>query len=137
MEMTIKQLADEFGVSKDKVKYQVRKLPSNYLGKKGNVTYVKEQGIIRLREIFEKNYLGNSLGKNGENYPDFTHYEKLIDMLEKELETLRGQLEEKDEQIKKAHTLLDQEQQLRLAEMTKQALLEEKPKGFWSRLLGK
>jgi DNA-binding Lrp family transcriptional regulator len=122
MEMTIKELADELGVSKDKIKYRVGKLPSNYLVKKNGVTYLKSEGIQAIREQVGENSPVNSLG----NYPPFTQYDKVVDLLEKELDVLRKQLEEKDRQLEQAHKLIDQEQQLRMVTEQKLILLEEK-----------
>jgi len=59
---TIKQLADELGVSKDKVKYQVGKLPENYLVKVDKIIHLTDDGILKIKEIL--------LGKNMENLPD-------------------------------------------------------------------
>ena len=122
MEMTIKELADELGVSKDKIKYRVGKLPSNYLVKKNGVTYLKSEGIQAIREQVGENSPVNSLG----NYPPFTQYDKVVELLEKELDVLRSQLEEKDKQLEQAHKLIDQEQQLRMVTEQKLLLLEEK-----------
>lgn len=122
MEMTIKELADELGVSKDKIKYRVGKLPSNYLVKKNGVTYLKSEGIQAIREQVGGNSPVNSLG----NYPPFTQYDKVVDLLEKELDVLRKQLEEKDKQLEQAYKLIDQEQQLRMVTEQKLMLLEEK-----------
>lgn len=126
MEMTIKELADELGVSKDKIKYRVGKLPSNYLVKKSGVTYLKSEGIQAIREQVMGNSPVNSLG----NYPPFTQYDKVVDLLEKELDVLRKQLEEKDKQLEQAHKLIDQEQQLRMVtEQKLQFLTEQKDEG--------
>lgn len=122
MEMTIKELADELGVSKDKIKYRVGKLPSNYLVKKNGVTYLKSEGIQAIREQVGGDSPVNYLG----NYPPFTQYDKVVDLLEKELDVLRKQLEEKDKQLEQAHKLIDQEQQLRMVTEQKLMLLEEK-----------
>jgi len=67
---TIRQIADEIGESKDKVKYQVGKLPSNYLVKVGKITHVTDDGIAKIKEIMVGKGVGNSLGKNRE----ITHF---------------------------------------------------------------
>ena len=126
MEMTIKELADELGVSKDKIKYRVGKLPSNYLVKKNGVTYLKSEGIKAIREQVVGNSLGNSLGNFLEDYPPFTHYDKMIELLEKELDVLRKQLEEKDKQLDQLHKSLDQSQQLQAMAEQRVKLLEQK-----------
>lgn len=52
---TIKQIADELKVSKDKIKYQSKKLPSNYLVKRDGITYIKNEGI----QAIYSNIIGN------------------------------------------------------------------------------
>ena len=56
---TIKELADILGVSKDKVKYQLRKLPSNFTYKKGNITYLKKEAVTTITKILSGNEPGN------------------------------------------------------------------------------
>lgn len=101
--MTIKELADELKVSKDKIKYRVGKLPSNYLVKKHGITYLNALGIEAIREMMGVNYPGNY----PPNSPSFTHSEKLVEMLQKELE-------QKNQQIDNLMKLLDHEQHLRM-----------------------
>ncbi len=124
---TIKQVADELGVKKDKVKYQVGKLPSNLLVKKENRIYIKNNGIKRLYGIFEK----KSIEIKSDNLPDFIHLEKTIKLLE-------NQLLAKDKQIESLLTKLDQEQQLHLLTSQKANTLElelkEKKKRKWFNL---
>ncbi|MDR2728875.1 MAG: hypothetical protein LBB56_07060 [Chitinispirillales bacterium] len=83
---TIKQVADELGISKDKIKYQVRKLPGEYIQKTGNVTYINSDGVHILRER-----VGNLPGKAKGNNPlltnDLPTVYPLYEMLQQELET--------------------------------------------------
>ncbi len=121
---TIKQIADELGIKKDKVKYQVGKLPSNLLVKKGNTLYIKNNGIKRLYDIFDI----HPIEKKTENFTDFSHLEKTIELLE-------NQLIQKDKQIESLLVKLDQEQQLHLLSNQKVNVLElelkEKKKRKW------
>lgn len=106
---TIKELADELGVSKDKIKYQVRKLPSNNTYKKGNITYLKKEAISRIYTV-----LGNEgAGKNTQLLPS----DYLLSELKKKDEYLMAkdsQIAEKDQQLATMQKLLDQQQQLTL-----------------------
>lgn len=99
MEKSIKELADELGVTKDKVKYQVKKLPTNYLLKKGKITYIKNEGIEQLYELFGKNYPPFTRVKLPTLPTDFTHLESIINVLEKSTELLQNQLKQKDNTI--------------------------------------
>ena len=110
---TIKELADILGVSKDKVKYQLRKLPSNFTYKKGNITYLKKGAITTITKVLSD----NESGKLPSKFP----YSLSADYLLKEIETKNNHIEEKDRQIEKLQKaletqqkLLDQQQQLTL-----------------------
>jgi len=132
MEKTIREIAEEFGVSKDKIKYQVKKLPSSWVKNRGNVIYVNAEGIKYLADI-----LGIKREKSEEIYPNFNHFENIIKTLENELKILQSQLEVKDKQIEELTRLLDQQQQLHMAEQKKVFLLSDKSetkKGLLSKL---
>lgn len=139
---TIKQIADELKVSKDKIKYQSRKLPSNYLVKRNGITYIKNEGI----QVIYSNIIGNIDKVIPSEIPiNNTHY---IESLNSQLSIKDKQLQEKDNQIKSLLEKLDQEQKLHLATIQdKQRLqlelkeIKEENKqeklSFWDRLLGK
>jgi DNA-binding Lrp family transcriptional regulator len=96
MVKTIKELADELNVSKDKVKYQVRKLPSEFTSKENGITHIKDIGIEVIRtKLFNK--------KTSE-LPSL--------YLEKELAFLQNELKDKNNQIEKLHQLLENQQVL-------------------------
>lgn len=99
MEKTIKELADELGVTKDKVKYQVKKLPTNYLLTKGKITYIKSEGIEQLYKLFGKNYPPITREKLPTLPTNFTHLESIIKVLEDNTKLLQEQLKQKDLQI--------------------------------------
>lgn len=155
MEKTIKELADELGVSKDKVKYQARKLPSKLTTKKSGVTYLNKEAIAIIKQ--------NLVGSYNQVENDVLPTELLIKQLKKSNELLS----EKDKQIEKLQDsqkmfqkLLDQQQILTLQANKKIEQLEiqlsteeippdhpskksnadvapEKSKGFFSRLFTK
>ncbi|HHX66559.1 MAG: hypothetical protein WAO56_01640 [Miniphocaeibacter sp.] len=105
MEKTIKQLADELGVSKDKIKYQVRKLPSEYLSKKNGITYLSNDAITIIKNELEGKIPNKSIG-NKTNLPiNFTH--QIIKDKNTEIEFLKNQIE-------RLNNLLDQQQKLNL-----------------------
>ena len=139
---TVKQIADELKVSKDKIKYQSRKLPSNYLVKRDGITYIKNEGI----QVIYSNIIGNIDKVIPSEIPiNNTHY---IESLNSQLAIKDKQLQEKDNQIKSLLEKLDQEQKLHLATIQdKQQLqielkeIKEENKqvklSFWDRILGK
>ena len=110
---TSKELADILGVSKDKVKYQLRKLPSNFTYKKGNIIYLKKEAVTTITKVLSGNEPGNLPSELPDSLP--------TDYLLKEIETKNNHIEEKDRQIEKLQLaletqqkLLDQQQQLTL-----------------------
>ncbi len=93
---TIKELADILGVSKDKVKYQLRKLPSNFTYKKGNIIYLKKEAVTTITKVLSGNEPGNLPSELPDSLP--------TDYLLKEIETKNNHIEEKDRQIEKTST---------------------------------
>ncbi len=95
---TLTQLANELGVSRDKIIYRYKKLPEDHYYKENNTIYIKENGIQQII-----NELGDDIGEatpqaHEENSP-------LNDYLIE-------QLTKKDEQIEQLQKLIDQQQQL-------------------------
>jgi len=90
---TIKQVADELGVSKDKVKYQVGKLSSDYLVKTGQVTYLTDDAVLKVREVM----LGKISKKSPSKNQEILHF---LPGEENELyKILKAELASKNEQI--------------------------------------
>lgn len=103
---TIKQIADELGVSKDKVKYRVKKLPSNWVKIENGITYITPEGernihIMLGKKIgknLEKNYLHSIESTFNETFFS-TNEQQKIKELEKKVVELEKQLE-----IERAHS---------------------------------
>jgi len=161
MKKTIKELADELGVSKDKVKYQTRKLPSELTSKIDGVTYLSESAIDTVSLILT--------GKNTQELPSDFNHQLPTRFIEKELEKKDNEIKEKNKQIDNLHELLKQQQKLldqqqvltlqankKIAELeltvneeeekkgeketpeeVKQETNDGKPKSFFSRLFGR
>lgn len=106
---TIKELADELGIPKNKVNYQVSKLNSKYIVKIDGIKYLTRQAQKNVTEHISI----KSNDKSNTNLDSFKHH----------IEYLETQLKSKDNQINKLHDLLDQQQQLQLKT---QQMLEEK-----------
>lgn len=115
---TIKEIADELGVSKSAISQKLTdEFRSKFTDKKeinGRVTVViDEEGAEWLRTHNKKKKKGNN-GKNDDV-----------------IQVLKKQLEKKDEQIEKLQILLNQSQQLQLKQNEKIELLETKQKKHW------
>ncbi|HBI1562909.1 TPA: DUF536 domain-containing protein [Enterococcus faecalis] len=119
---TIKELAEELGVSKTAINKKVsdenRKL---WFAKIGNKFVINEIGQIAIKSMFltenenlkrkpvvEKSKTENH--KNANQVPDL----ELVSFFKKQLDQKDIQLQEKDTQIKQMQKLLDQQQQLTL-----------------------
>jgi len=154
---TIKQLADELGVSKDKVKYQARKLPSELTYKIKGITYLNSQAVSIIT--------GNVNGKKSGDYPEKLPSELPSYYLVEQLKIKDAEISEKNKQLErmmdsndKLQKLLDQQQILTLQANKKIEELElkneepengegtegkiekepqEKNKSFFQRLFGK
>ena len=100
MEKTIKELAEELGITKDKVKYQVRKLPSKLTINRNVVTYLGVEAISIIKSELKNNSKGKQTGK----LP--------IEYLMEELEKKDYELKEKNKQIDVLHRMFEQQQKL-------------------------
>lgn len=116
---TIKQLADEIGISKQALNKRIDNLGCrNQLSKNGNTWLIPESVEKRLKE----NKIDNHRQPTN-NQP--------VDTL---VDTLLKQLEEKDKQIETLMRTLDQAQQLQALAETKLKAIEDKQqpkKTFW------
>lgn len=106
---TIKEFADELGISKSKVHYQVSKLNSDQIVILNGIKYLTNA----VQKEITKNLGVEKTVELDSELNDFKH----------QIEQLEMQLSKKDEQIATLHNLLDQQQQLQLKT---QLLLEEK-----------
>lgn len=109
--LTIKQLADELGVDKNKVNYQANKLSSEMVKRIDGVKHltIDAQSIIKT-EINKLNDELNTEFDTESNVKD----SDIIQFLNSTIDGLYEQLRIKDEQIKQLHILLSQSTQLRL-----------------------
>ena len=135
---TIKQIADELGLEKDKVKYQVKKLPTEHVKKQGNVTYITPDGERLLLLALGKSPGEIPTGAGGlpadaeEIPPESPPVPRLspagdaaqgrIKELENEIEKLKIQLEYERAaavEAQKWRELFEREQELRLIQLSK------------------
>lgn len=137
---TIKEYADHIGVSKDKVKYQLKKLPSEYQIKDENgIVRITERGIDELNFIFNKIPSATSelTDKPALTDDNSVIYLAHIKSLEKQIRFLESQIEAQNEQISKDKALMLQKagQVSSLIEQNKQLAIETKSKWkkFWSK----
>ncbi len=135
---TIKQIADEMGVSKQAVFKKI-----DNLGLRQQLSKVNNQWLI---DNNAEKMIKETFSKAGKTTTDSSTNASTIDRL---IDTLKVELKAKNEQIATLQRLLDQEQQLRMVTEQKLLLLEEKQEEeeqnqqpeeketFWSRLWNK
>ena len=113
MDKTIKQLDDEFGLSKQAIRKRINQLPTSYHYVGTNHTiYITEEGAKILASKVSTNH--QQVG---------TNVDTKVDTL---IETLTAQLKVKDEQIERLQQSLNQAQQLQAIAEQKIKLLEQK-----------
>lgn len=127
MNKTIKQIADELQIDKQKV---YRYIKSNHINEalreahqKNNVKYYDEAAQMQIKKAFAaKSTSKRSTSKSTSK----VHHEALNEALLDTIDMLKNELKTKNEQIENLHTLLDQEQKLRLVAEEKILKIEEK-----------
>jgi len=133
---TIKQIADELGIPKHKVKYQVDKLPQNCVEKIGEILHVTDEGIAILQ--------GLKVEKKNSSLEKFTEElsSQIIEVLRTELEAKNKQLEAQSRQITELTNALTLAQQTAAVAQalhagTMKHITEESPRGFFARIFGR
>ena len=147
--MTVTELSEAFGVTRQAMNNRIKKLSDEYLAKNDRgVTVVNEDGIKRLEKHYGKVILEDQSDKNqeGEKNSINIDFDKIITQLIEDKNTEISRLSEliamKDHQIAEKDKQLDQQQQLTAKALTEreQTLLEleqEKSKGFFAKLFRK
>lgn len=156
MDKTIKQLADEFGMTKQAMQYHIKKLPKSctfFTTQKGTkILMVKPEGQDLLYSLLAK--------KQVEEVANFATKEEILELRHKlemkelenknyleKIEILQKRAEEDKERMDRILKSLDQAQQLQAIAEQKIRLLEQKEiqeeeqnqqpeekQSFWSRL---
>ena len=108
---TIKQIADELGVSKTAVRKKIENLGlQSSLRKNGN-----QFAIDKIQEkLIKQAFSGNETETKNANQSQTENHEvsDLVSVFQTTISVLKAELEAKDRQIEKLQMLLDQEQQL-------------------------
>lgn len=146
--LTVKQLADEIGVSKVAINKKIERLGlKSKLTKDGNRYLLDDDIADQVRDAFKYR-----TEKTDQERQDRQHQEEPTETYTDIIQVLREQLAEKDKQIERLHTLLAQQNQLMLTDgrdgMPQEVQAEtvdqgepqqqhqEEKKSFWSRLFG-
>lgn len=120
---TIKQIADELGIDKQRVYRYIKKNHISEAHQKNGVMYYDEAVESSIKQAFSEN----------EPHQESASSDTVIDvlmkqseMLQKELEIKNKQIEELNDRLAESQKLLNQQQQLNAIAEQKLMLLEEK-----------
>lgn len=128
MNKTIKEMADDLHVDKQKVYRYIKSNHINEAHQKGKTKYYDDVAQDQIKRAFaEKSESHQTASKSTSE----AHHEALNEALNEALvdtvKMLQNELKVKNEQIENLHTLLDQEQKLRLIAEDKINAIEAKP----------
>lgn len=131
MSKTIKQIADELGISKQRVYRYIKNNHINEAHQKNGVMYYNEVAETVIKSAFNKNDTSNDAHQDSHqttsNDIGLKQFEVIIDTLKKQIET-------KDSQINQLQQLLDQQQRLTLAQLEQKEILQiENKKPWWKK----
>lgn len=119
-EVTLLDLSKELGVTKAAINQKLTKEDKEkYLVKVGNKYIVNELGLKAIRSMFDNKKTAKKTSKNEKQ--NEKQNEKLLDSI---MQSNNEQLKEKDKQIAKLQSLLDQQQQLSLNDKKRIETLE-------------
>lgn len=146
MSKTIKQIADEIGIDKQKAYRYIKKNHIKETHQKSGVMYYDEATEKLIIQAFSKDTVSSEAHQNHIND---TVNDMLISMLQKELEIKNKQIEELTAIVKQqaesinaerhnelAETLIEGQQQLIVETTDKTKAEQSKKVGFWSKLFG-
>lgn len=151
MAKTIKQIADEIGLDKQKVYRFIKKNHINEAHQKNGVMYYDEAVESLIKSHFSKITTSNEVHQTTSNDAVIDVLMKQSEILKNELEIKNKQIDELNKRLEENQRLLDQQQQLQAIAENKIKLLEQKEtppepvnsssieskKGLFARLFGR
>ena len=114
MSKTIKQIADELGVSKQAVQKRLSREPlytsvAPYISTIDGVKYIDVVGENLVKSAFSKSGIDNvSIDKKSLSIDKNNEFTPIIEVLQATIDTLKGQLDAKDEQIRGQQAQIEQ-----------------------------
>lgn len=125
MAKSIKQIADEIGVSKTAVRKKIENLGlRSSLQKNGNQFAIDEHQEKLIKSAFTENEVETETETGSRTETETVS--TLVSMLQRELDIKNKQIEELNERLAENQKLLDQSQQLHAMTEQKMRLLEQK-----------
>lgn len=116
MDMTVKQIAEELGVTKQAVRQRIKRNPElrsafeQHSRTENGTVYIDEQGVEIIRAAYSKDMTGNKGGNvtkdNGNKIAENSGNAELIAVLQKTVDMLTEQVTQKDKQISELSEML-------------------------------
>lgn len=141
--LTIRELAEKIGTTKNRVAYQVRKLGDEgveiidgvkHLSSRVQELVEKEINQLESDEISDNNQGVNDKNTNSNDAMVIEVLRQRIESLESDIDIIESQLKVKDKQIDQLHTIIaSQSQQLNVQLLE----YEDSSKSWWKRLFSK
>lgn len=125
MAKTIKQIADEIGLDKQKVYRFIKKNHINEVHQKNGVMYYDEAVESLIKSHFSKITASNEAHQTTSNDAVIDVLMKQSEILKNELEIKNKQIDELNKRLEENQRLLDQQQQLHAMAENKLKLLEQ------------
>lgn len=126
MAKTIKQIADEIGLDKQKVYRFIKKNHINEVHQKNGVMYYDEAVESLIKSHFSKITISSEAHQTTSNDAVIDVLMKQSEILKNELEIKNKQIDELNKRLEENQRLLDQQQQLQAIAENKIKLLEQK-----------
>lgn len=120
------QLSEKIGISKQTLNYRASKLNIDL-----SLKEITPEDFLAIKNFSKKSRKNKKVKSKKES--------QFLSPKNSEIEQLKKEIDEKNQQISELHKLLNQSQQLQLKQSEKIELLEnsqQKKRGFWSRFFG-
>lgn len=131
---TIKELADMLNTTKNRVAYQVRKLPADGVKMVEGVKYLTKQSQITITKAIEKlDGVELNSNKQAETTIKIDNVEEIIEILNQQIDLLQEQVYMKDKQIDQLHTIIATQSQ----RLNTKFIEKENSTPWWRRLFKK
>lgn len=100
---TIRQIADEIGVTKQAVHQKIKKEPLStdlrqFISMTDNVIYISEQGETLIKSAFSQR-VSMPVDADKSKFTETVDVNRMVDLLQEQLNIMRQQLDVKDKQI--------------------------------------
>ena len=136
---TIKQIADELQIPKQKVYRYIKSNHINEAHQENGIMYYDEVSEMAIKYAFLQKAASNETSDTHQDYTHIndTYFQSVIDVLMKQLETKDKQIEQLQRTVEQLTAALTVAQALNAADKQQLIQLEDKHTSLWNRIFGK